>query len=118
MTELYSLIFMRIISSFYTLYSCFVSSCVFTPFRIEDSHSVGGLNEKRCKDKCTYSYSHLFISNRKLPFSTTMYLSKPEVEVSPIPNTKNISDTEIKRFIEKIKKYSFKPFVINTFEDW
>jgi hypothetical protein len=42
-----------------------------------------------------------------------LYLSNPN-----IPSiTKNISEHEIKQFIKKIKKYSFNPVIIDSFEE-
>jgi len=67
------------------------------------------------------------------PFPTILYLSNQRSDLSNRrsdstlcfweskscgnTNAKNVSENEIKQFIEKIKKHSFKPIVENIFED-
>ena len=84
---------MKFTSIVYSLYSYFVS-----PYLFIDKHKYSPIRPT----------SFLFT-----PFPTILYLSNPIISSSP----KNISETEIKRFIEKIKKYSFKPSITNTFEE-
>ena len=81
------------ISTCYSLYSYFVSPYFFT-----DKYSTS-----------TRSTSFLIFT----PLPSIMYSSKQTIPL----NSTNVSEHEIKQFIEKIKKYSFKPSVINRFEE-
>ena len=90
---------MKFTSTIYSLYSYFIFPYFFT-------------------DKYKYKYSTRtptgytsFLIDTRSP--SILYLSNPN-----IPSiTKNISEHEIKQFIKKIKKYSFNPVIIDSFEE-
>ena len=86
------------IPTFYTLYSYFVCPSLFI-----DTYYPSTSQQKK---------TPLLIFT---PFPSILYLSKPNTN----PNPKNISQTEIDRFIERIKNHSFKPnrYIENTFEE-
>jgi hypothetical protein len=81
----------------YSLYSYFIFPYFFT-----DKYKYSTRTPTRYTSFLidTPSPSILFLSNYTIPSIT-----------------KNISEHEIKRFVEKIKKYPFKPVVMDTFEE-
>ena len=87
--------YMIFISTVYSLYSYFIS-----PYFFIDKYSL------LCQIKPT---SFLIFT----PFPTFLHLSKPTIQSS----SKNVSEDEIKRFVERIKKHSFNPFIPNIFEE-
>jgi len=86
---------MILIYSVYSLYSYFISPSFF----IDKYYPI-------CPTKPT---TFLIFT----PFPTILYLSKPTIRSS----SQNVSEDEIKRFVERIKKHSFNQFVPNTFEE-